>query len=757
MEAIRSLIKKHKKLKESNRRYSEKLINEFDVFKRYTSSKKDHGPQSRLVYNMRRAWPITIVNSSKMPNKLGKWPLKEGKQDIDDRTKTRATIHAVDYWATFGEECADEVSRAMISMQLNMVKEFFSLELDDLEFSHNFIIRKPVVVSAPIEDVKMSNVNNTLMGLFAPEVLGSRRTEQIDRRVIDKLKLNLGPVIEFRSTPSVVHLARSWITPKVKWLPTSIYTDSSTSEIIHVINSRYHRVNVSTLATSDDNAMERLCGDLVIKAKEASNPKERILEYLSSTTLHGISLSIILIDYNNEKPYTNICRACCGYSIATATIIRETRFTIIDSEGPRVSSRTLWKFGMHSDLSEYTHFKGKAKVFFERMGTNGFFEVENKTVKVVYIQAKPGDSVKNLLYDILYYCASIEPGFDKPFNLYTRPSDRIKNFFIEHEQLPLAFYKEYGISKQGVVSNDLHFKVDSRGYLEKVKEIDQPIQPYDQTKHDTFCDAFLNVIKKSPLQDEVVINSDNIKRNDWPLPLGLKVTHPELNGIIVNPLKKFQLIAEMFLNRGEMLERSVLSTVNETADPSNKAISNILEPGSGQRAAKRKLEAVLNNDERWNENPVKRYKAFYYNLVANSPETKGPSTSFSGIPPFVKLRGISDTIQQSRKRGLVTGDDKHIVVLNKKIRLDNEYTAGYAQVGVYSTPQKLITVETIEEATNKGLNKFQILSKSRYFVFEKKEYSWSESDNINKVNRAQMAEVNMQQVELSIQDVLGIN
>nr|WGJ63871.1 PB2 [Bourbon virus] len=740
---IKALIKKYKELS-NEPLFQEKRIWEYDTFKRYTTSKKDHAPHTRLVYNVRRSYPLQVLPT--LPEVYKGHRLCKREVDIGESKRILGTIYCPDYWMSQGEPTSKEIAESLIGPEMDKVDRFFQASWGDLQYGHLLPYRKPVSIVPVIQEVTPGSIAPTLEQVFCPQFSTIDAAGRSNREAVEKITKKIRPLLSLKSTPALIHLARGLITQRKKWVPVTIDTNPSTAELSHFLYSSYHHLPVSKVHTIETASIERLCGEIVQWALKTWEPKKKLLELLEKITVRGTSLSSILESLDSDKQYTSICKVALGIPIHLVNQIRETRFVIMNREAERINVECMKKFGNIQYLHKYQRFEGPYKVFFHWRHVKGIVIGSDMKISKILLHAEQGDFLLPLVLDILYYTASLEPGFEKSYDQFVEKKNLFSHFFAHHTSNPLEVYRVLGVGPTGVLANSFHWKIVSEGFLNKIGEMETSVQPYSAYAATHQLSDQLEVFRISKHSKHKLIDPNELLVPKTPLPLGLDATSTELVDVITNPLVKAKTMWTKLITDPMRCKTFVSNAITGNPDPFMKTVQQIMPPRS-RVANKRRLEELVEDDPNWTRSPEKRFKAAFDAavLLAGKPK-KRPAEG----PPLnkVAMSCLGETLDYSMSGGLVVSTGHKIRVMSQ-IVVDNSITPveGFVYTGVYTEKPKDMEVTTLEDAMRMRLKRICLMQHNRYYVLEEKTSLWSAIENIRTTIDHQQSMIKASQVD----------
>ncbi|QFR36187.1 polymerase sub-unit PB2 [Thailand tick thogotovirus] len=738
---IEKLIKEYNRIAKDP--LAEKNVWEYHVFKRYTTSKKDHAPHTRLVFNVRRPFPIQIRPT--VPETFMGHRLYKREIDLGETSRVHGSILTPDYWTYRGEETTLEEAEALISIEMEKVDRFFQAGWGDMQYCHLLPYRKPVSTVPVIQDVATGDVCPTLEQVFCPQFSTIESSSRANKEAVRKIKEKLLPILHHRTNANLVHLARSLIVQRKKWVPVTIDTNPYTSELSHFLFSSYHHLPVSEVHTVEAPAIERLCAEMVQWSLKDWEPKRKLLDLLRKVTVKGVPVSDILESLDSDRPYTNICKTICLIPINTVIQVRETKFVIMNRDAERINREVERIFGAIKNRHKYQLFKGKFQVYFTWRHTRGVITGEDRTISCIQISAEPGDYLLPVILDSLFYTASIEPGFELAFDQYVEPKHAFSHFFEHHTGNPIAVYRTLGVAPSGHLANSFHWEIKSEGFLRKVRRLEASVQPYCASAARHTVNERLEVFQNTGASLYKIIDPQELLIPKTPLPLGLDATGTELVDIITNPLVKAKTMWTRLITDPERCKKLVASAVTGAPDPFQKTIQQTLPPKS-RTGNKRRLEEIL-EDPDWNSNPEKRFRAaFDASLIIASSNRKRRA---EGDPVSrVSMPSLGDSLSYDMKSGLVISTGNKIRVMSTIVcDVGRPPLEDFVYTGVYTEKPSGMEISTLDEAKKMGLKRVCLFQHNRYYVLEEKKTLWSAAENIRTTIETQQGLVRSTKVE----------
>ncbi|BBD20264.1 polymerase basic subunit 2 [Oz virus] len=740
IKGIKRLISKYNRVTQGD--VSDKNIWEYHVFKRYTTSKKDHAPHTRLVYNVRRTLPLQIKPS--IPESVHGHKMYKRVIDLGETDRVHGSILAPDYWMYKGDSIPQVEAEALISIEMEKVDRFFQADWGDMKYCHLLPYRKPVSIVPVIQDVSGKDVSPTLEQVFCPQFSTIDSSSRANKEAVKKIKEKLNPVLKYNTTIGLINLARSLIVQRKKWVPVTMDTNPYTAELSHFLFSSYHHLPVSEIGSVEASAIERLCAEIVSWCLKDWDPKQKIVELLSKITVRNVVLSHLLESIESDRPYTNICKTACGIPINTILQIRETKFVIMNREAVRVCCEVQKSFGVLSYTHRYQHFEGPFKVYFTWRHTRGVITGEKRKILAIQLHAEEGDMVLPLLLDICYYCSALEPGFEQSYDQFVEKQNLFKHFFMHHETNPIGLYRLFNIGPTGVLANSFHWMIKSEGYLQGIYKLEASVQPYTaHASRHTLTDR-LEVMQVTGTKAYKVIDPTELLIPKTPLPLGLDATNTELVDIITNPLVKAKTMWTRLINDPMRCKKLVTNAITGNNDPFSKTIIQTMPPKS-RTGNKRRLEEML-EDPTWNTQPEKRFKAAFdaATLIASSSRKRRAEGDAINK---VSMPSLGDSLDYNMKTGLVISTGTKIRVMSSIIS-DTGVTPleNFVYTGVYTEKPPDMEVSTLEEAKTKKLTRVCLCQHNRYYVLEEKKSLWSATENIRSTIEAQQSLIKSTQV-----------
>nr|QOQ34673.1 PB2 protein [Thogotovirus dhoriense] len=751
LKGIKAQIKKYRELSSSDL-FHTKRIWEYNTFKRYTTSKKDHAPHTRLVYNVRKQYPIQIMPT--LPESYQGYRLCKKQVDVGESKRILGTIHCPDYWMFFGEQTTKEIAEALIGPEMEKVQRFFQASWGDMQYGHLLPYRKPVSIVPVIQEVTPSSIGPTLEQVFCPQFSTLDAAGRANKEAVEKITKKIRPLLELKSTPTLVHIARTMITQRKKWVPVTIDTNPITAELSHFLYSCYHYMPVSKVQVIEANAIERLCAEMVTWATKTWDPKKKLLELMDKITIKGSTITSILESLDSDKQFTCICKAAANIPIHLVNQVRETKFVIMNRDAERISVEATKRFGTLSYKHSYQRFLGLYKVFFTWRHVKGMIIGRDQEIEKILIFAEQGDYLLPLILDILYYTAGMEPGFEETYDQYVEKKDLFKHFFDYHSKNPIYIYRTLKVAPVGILANSFHWAIESEGYIKKVQKMESSVQPYSAYAAVHKINEKLEVYRVSQHSMQKLIDPAELTIPKTPLPLGLDATATELVDVITNPLVKSKTMWTKLITDPARCKAFVYNALSETPDPFLKTIQQTL-PARTRKANKRRLEELVENDPEWVKSPEKRYKAaFDASILVAGKSRKRPTEG----PPInkVPLTNLGESLDYNMAGGLIISTGTKIRVMSQVV-IDTSTTPleGFVYTGVYTEKPNGMEVTTLEEARKKKLKRVCLMQHNRYYVLEEKESLWSAAENIRTTIEHQQSLIKASQAEAFLQSLPG--
>jgi hypothetical protein len=186
---------------------------QYDIYRRYTSSAKDHSPQLRASRNIRKPLPIVGSNNCLMPNKYKEYPIK-GDRELGEKNLIRYSAVAPDLWSLIGEEAKKETTDAILMQERERTERYFNLENGEIQFMKISPIRKYMKIKPTLGNVSGSEINDTLLCAIFPNLAAPNNTDNSNQDAVKLLMDVIGPMSEFKTMEGLIHLARSQIRPE---------------------------------------------------------------------------------------------------------------------------------------------------------------------------------------------------------------------------------------------------------------------------------------------------------------------------------------------------------------------------------------------------------------------------------------------------------------------------------------------------------------------------------------------------------------
>lgn len=735
-----------------------KKFTEYEVFKRYTTSKKDHAPQMRLCYSVRKPLPITMKPSKLVPECFNNTVLKERRYDLGESSRVRCSISVPDYWSKYGEPTTPGIADALTYIERQKVDRFFSAEWGEVRFGKMLPYRKPVQSRPTIAEVSNGSVPHTLLQVFCPDYATLDSKRRSNPEAVEKLKEIMAPIANHKTQEAAVHIARTLIQSDKKWLPTVVDHTPQTAEMAHFLCSKYHYLSTTTKEPNSTKALDALCGEVVRRALKTKAPKETLYSNLEKIKIQGRPMSEVVKDHEGEYPYLGICRVVLGLGTHYSIMIRNTKFVIMASDMPRKETRKT--FALSPDVKviiPYYHFEGKARVYFQASAAHGYFTCTGRVLEEIHMTAPEQTPLLDPILDICYYGAFIEPGFEASFGYYpSNKRDFFDNFFLHHSKDHRAFLKLMGIEKKKPelpLSPELNWKEDAQGCVSKVYELSTIVQPYHQEEKKFVVGETLNVYIEHDKGLELLINPSEIRHSvKHPLPVGLDLSQSEFIDIYLDPYSRAKnLLKSIALNK-ERCKEFVSNMLEEYQDPAANLVHDLVPPNTWAKSAKRKLFEVLDTDEQWFEEPKKRLKMGYYAMIAGSLQIKDKKQA--AVPKDFVIHNTQVMLDSRFTKGLVVDTGNRVIIGGETvIRNEVEELSGYVQTGVFDQQPQCYAVESLQKGLGLDLSRFCIQSQGRWFQYEKKISTWEETDNIKATLEAQATLKRRMEVDQEIESL----
>ncbi|AED98375.1 PB2 [Jos virus] len=729
------LVKSFRNCSAEAREVLARKFTEYEVFKRYTTSKKDHAPQMRLAYAVRKQMAITMKPSKKIPPVYAGVALKEDRYEIGESSRVRCNLVVPDYWMKYGEKTSREVSEALLYVEKAKVERFFSTSWSEIRFGRMLPYRKPVQSHPTIAEVAPGAISHTLLQLFCPQyaTLDSKRRANMD--AVSKLKPIMAPICGYRTLESAAHLARLLIESDKKWLPTIVDHTPQTAELSHFLCSRYHYMAASTKEPNSTKSLDSLCGELVRRSLKTKTPKLTLISNLEKIKIQGRTMDKVIQDHEGEFPYLGICRVALGLSTHYSITIRNTKFVIMESENPRMEVRKVFELSPEvKTVIPYSCFRGFARVYFQAGPIHGYYTSNDRTLVEIFAVAPDQQPMIDVILDICYYGAYIEPGFEQTFGYYpSNKRDFFDQFFMHHSKDHRSFLKVMGIesSKASLpLSPELNWKEESKGKVSRVFELKTIVQPYAQEHRKYTLGETLCVYVEHNKGLELLINPSEIRATHrHPLPVGLDLSQSEFIDIYLDPFSRAKTLFKSIALNKERCKEFVSNMLEEHQDPAENVVQDLVPPNTWSRSAKRKLHDYIDDDQQWFECPRKRLKLGYLALIAGSLQQRDKKQC--AVPKEFTISNTQVTLDMKCAKGLVVDSGNRIIIGGETV-LRNEVSQleGYIQTGVFDAQPKCYLVAYLEQGASMDLSRFCIQSQGRYFQYEKKVSVWEETDNI---------------------------
>nr|UDY81347.1 MAG: polymerase subunit PB2 [Varroa orthomyxovirus-1] len=729
---IEHLIEKYQAIKEKHVA-QHKTVFEYSTFKKYTSSRREDAPHARLFYNVRKPWPLVCSNYKNIPKKFGGEQLLSDEREIGEHDSVRASILTADYLFKYGKPATKEVVDAFMVVERNRVNKRFSVDLGNIRFDSYLPIRKLVHFEPIIPNVPQACVNPTIMKALFSDLAPVDLIYQSIPDKVRELQRILHPLMQYRSMASTVHLARSCITPISRWLPVIADTSNTINELSYFLYSNYHQVEVNEDLIATHGGVERLCSEIIKHALAYKDrAKEKCLEFCNSVHVTGVSLESVVEEVRNEGPFTNIIRSLLGYPIKSGKTIRRTKFELLDSEYPRTPITIKKRFMGIEWEHTFECFTGFWKVYFANRGIRGYAQGSSRVVNGIWLLAEKGTDIIDAMIDLHKYAAAVHTGFEGDFPSFVSKKEHWEKFYMYHKDNPIELYRSLGITNHGYVSNSFIVGEKSKGYLQKVRQQTENVQPYTTSNYHTEVDNRLKVYIKKPMYTELIYDPEEIPfYRNAPLPTGLSVTAPELMSMHRSALMQLEFMVKDYIPDKHKMQELVAATLSEAETPITSAFKSIIKPQPSTSVMKRKLSSYLEANLDWAETPAKRVKAFYYVCGSNAPQQKTRKRRYDETT----LSLIDDTgfIEPSLKRGVLTANKNTVKFLGKPVTHTSWGTnSEYIAVCYTTMKPEFLVCSSMEDAHNRSLTRFCMQSSGCWITFEKKEARWTEAENIRK-------------------------
>ncbi|KAG8170605.1 hypothetical protein JTE90_028676 [Oedothorax gibbosus] len=495
-ETLRAMISKYKEIKVPVEQ-ANLYMSQYETFKRYTTSKRDHGPQMRLNSNVRKRWPIIISKTNRVPFKFNGIQLKTKEDEIGEAKCVRASIFVPDYLSKYGNGTELEIAKALIKPELDKVDRFLNIMHTDVQYNEFHPYRKRTKIEPTIEDVSPSSVNATIAMAFLPNFITPEYFRASNALAVRELKNQLHPLLKLKTTSDIIHQARKLIATKTKWVPSIVDINPRLAEILHYVCGPYHLLSVGNLGELNQMSYERLFQDIAKVCLNSGDPLSSFRSSLDSIHIFETPLREQVFHVPGARPFTLIAKALVGAPIDVESRVRETRFVVVDSVGNMKQSALLCGMGQAQYVHQFKWWEGKETVFFENEFIKGYVNKENRSIISVELNTLPTmTNMRPVLLDLMFYCRAAETGFDKDFPVYIIEERRKRYFFEYHEKHPQDMFKVFGVSTKGIVSLDCYYGEPSNGYLEKVNVCASTVQPYSIKSWDYRVGKDLTVFKK---------------------------------------------------------------------------------------------------------------------------------------------------------------------------------------------------------------------------------------------------------------------
>ncbi|APP91613.1 PB2 polymerase subunit [Sinu virus] len=730
-------IKRYKGLEANNELFKKKHIKDYDIFKRYTSSTSESTPQQRLCYNMRKNWPITIERDENIPSEYKGFLLKDSIREIGNSTRTRGTVHVVDYWTKFGTKCDPELAKALISIELEKVERFFNQIPSDLIFGKFYPYRQSVNITPVVEHVHKGAVASTIICALLKDFASVENRTKQNKNAVNIIRDKIAKFVDSKTLMSLIHIARKMIVKENRWLPTTVEHSSYTAEIVHLISSQYHLMPVERVMDHNQVKFESMFQEMIKLSLTKNNPKSFLLENLNKILYAGTPIMNICKELYGG-PATTIVRALSGGNVEEKTQIRDTIIEEIENDAVPVRNRIESRLGEMSYYYEFQSWKGEKSCFFSHRNTKGYFLMNNNEVKKIFLTSEKNDYLLDLVADIFYYCKAAEPGFFVDFDMWVDSNKRFEKWYEHHvvKNKGKEFMKKLGVTEAADMPIAINwcYGQRSRSKVNNIFKMETNVQPYSSNRYPVEVDNELRVIKRTPMFPVVLINPREMKmgRRDI-VPAGVSFKDSSLFFLYQSPQVRLNMIAERVINSKEEAEKFVESIYsnepNSTIDCLKTAFVEIT-PGIPW---KRKLDEIYYEDG-WSENPQKRFKAFFAGVakVAQKRKLSNMETSERPFPKKLKLT-TGQVIDSDMKSGLVVSTLNNIRVSGKNVTNKELYESEkYRSVGIYREAPPGLLVSSIKEGMEKKMEVFYLNLGNRFFKFEENVCKHEQDENVRK-------------------------
>jgi len=682
--------------------------NQYDIFKRYTSTQKDHAPQMRASRNARRKLPIVGQTSSLIPFKDGDCVLKKGRE-FGEKGTQRYSLIAPDWWSLQGPEASIEETEALMGFEVAKVRRYFGTKLGKLQFCKALPIRRRLKMGVTLADVPRSKINDTIFQALLPCHVTPEITRNASLSASNELAMTLKPLINMRSLTNLIHLARGMITPNFKWVPTLSSVNATTAEILHLVTSPYFQA--STLLEEDYNiaALESLCHDLVKHCLLDRNPRALLSLALSAVTIGQKILKDFISESGGSRGFTNICRVAAGLPLLFSQKVNDTDFTVIEGCAKPVPEVLIW--GMPAKERRWTWWKGEEFVFFENGATKGLLHRKDREVIKVSLDTQE-ETVFPILYDIALFCRALRTGFDvgPPDFCAERDFGWVTKAY--HFREPAEVIMAFGPSDTpGWVSlNGLVDAESPEGSLTKIVKLTSVVQPY------------VNPIRavKNEVNDrlevvdidsgETILDPAHLSAPRMtPHPAGLDLGRAGLYGLMKNPRKRFATALRDITHTPAKLQRLHREPDSADVDLKSALSAVITKRAHTHQYHKRKLDALHSETD----TPIKRIKVAYHlaNLYSQAPQTNSiDQTQVAG----------GGCLDEKFRTGLLVANRRGIFANEEELFNITSVSGNYRMVSMKETKPELPEFQRAEEGIKAGSNLFCVQHLGVWRVYQAK-------------------------------------
>lgn len=709
---LRDKIMKFKRIKSKYGTQLESLpASQYDIYRRYTTTARDHAPQLRASRNIRKHYPIVGTVTSDIPSKRDGMELRKDKE-IGEGKIYRYTAIAPDYYSIHGKPCSKEALNAILGFEIERADRFFSLDLAKIEYIKISPTRDMVQIRPTLGNVDSSQVNDTLIATLFPRFSTSKTLENCNTLAVKKLQELLQPMMDYKGIENIIHIARNQIAPERRWYPLLQTVSPYITEVLHAIASPYFVVQ--TMWTEDSNvaSFERLCQELVSFSLNYPDPKTKLQSLLSEITVNGQSLSLALQNLGGTRPFANICRVALSIPINQDFIIRQTSFTVISSNASPVNERlqvSLFYLDYH-----WKWYQGEEIIYFKSGGSRGILYKKDRSITSVQLTTVEKD-IYPLMLDICVYCKTLKTGYDKILPIESSNKNHVRKIIEYHESdreevwmsyRPQPDYENKGfVGARGEIPSTCGYSATAIA----------PLVVNAQPFHKMMVSGSHRLTRELKVEEVVskaiVIDPETvpIQRYSIPFPAGVDLTHSNAYTMIRDPVSAFKAAT-----RDLMLDKSKLKKLIDEPDD---AAPELVAALTNHLASKPHVKA-------WYRDRLRE--------MSGCPLDK-PSDRFKVISCLIgyhsRLRYDRDTntlimkggeaITYSFKSGVFTENNDSVRIYNEEIPNKKVYK-NYKKITISSKAPELPTFAGLDEGCSSGLNQFYLFVNGMYETYQRR-------------------------------------